>query len=128
MGVQIQGIVFDASRLSQMLRDNADQLNQINSLLIFVLMAALTAFLLSDYLLIYRRTLKSLSNLQVGTRNIGSGNLEYFIEAKKADEFGELAHAFNQMTSSLKTVTASKADLENEIIKAQAVRGGAAEE
>ncbi len=117
MGVQTQGIVFDASRLSQMLRDVAEQKEQQNNLLIFALMGAFVAFLLTDYLLIYRRTLKSVLNLQDGTRIIGSGNLDHSIYQKKGDEIGELAHAFNLMTANLKTVTASKADLEREIVE-----------
>ncbi|HWQ18491.1 MAG TPA: response regulator [Methanotrichaceae archaeon] len=116
MGVQTQGVIFDASRLSQILRDQSDQMKQRNILLIITLMGAFAAFLLTDYyLLIYRRTLRSISNLQTGARIIGSGNLDYSLEEKNDDEIGELAQTFNQMTASLKTVTASKADLEMEM-------------
>ncbi len=117
MGVQTQGIVFDASRLSEMLREEADQARQQSNLLIFALIGAFVAFLFADYLLIFRRILLSLSNLQDGTRIIGSGNLDYSLEEKKDDEIGELAQAFNLMTANLKTVTASKADLEREIVE-----------
>ncbi|MHB1128281.1 MAG: ATP-binding protein [Bacillota bacterium] len=94
-----------------------NQLKQIYTLLIIFLMVAFIAFLHTDYLLIYRLTLKSLSKLRDGTRIIGSGNLDFCIEAQKDDEIGELAHAINQMTVNLKNVTTSKADLENEIAK-----------
>ncbi len=115
IGVQTQGMVFDASRLSQMLGEQADQTKQQNNLFIFALIGAFIAFLLTDYLLIYRRTLTSISNLQAGAGVIGSGNLDYSIVERKGDEIGELAKAFNQMTANLKTVTASKADLEKEM-------------
>jgi len=115
MGVQTQGIVFDASRLSRMLREQADEMEQRNNLLIFALMGAFVAFLLSNYLLIYRRTLKSISDLQAGTKIIGAGDLDFSIDDKNNDEIGELARAFNLMTADLKTVTASKADLEREM-------------
>ncbi|HWQ18743.1 MAG TPA: PAS domain S-box protein, partial [Methanotrichaceae archaeon] len=115
MGVQTQGIVFDASRLSQMLREQADEMKQQNNLLIFALMLAFMAFLLTDYLLIYRRTLRSISNLKTGAEIIGSGNLDYSLEEIKGDEIGDLALAFNRMASNLKTVTASKSDLEMEM-------------
>ena len=127
MGVQTQGIVFDASRLSQMLREEADQARQQSNLLILALIGAFVAFLFTDYLLIFRRTLKSVSNLQDGTRVIGSGNLDYSLEEKKDDEIGELAQAFNLMTANLKTVTASKADLEREIVERKKGRRGAGE-
>jgi len=124
MAVQSQGMIFDASRLSQLLRDQADQKKQQNNLLIFALMTAFVAFLLTNYLLIYRNTLTSIANLQVGTEIIGSGNLDYSIVEKRGDEIGELSHAFNQMTANLKAITASKSDLETEM----AVRKVAEEE
>ena len=77
IGVQVQGIVFDAARLSQMLREQADQQKQRNYFLIFVLMGAFVAFLLSNYILFYRGALKSIANLQAGTKAVGSGNLDY---------------------------------------------------
>jgi PAS domain S-box-containing protein len=115
MGVQTQGIVFDATRLSQMLRDQADQQKQRNFSLIFALMGAFVAFLLSNYILFYRGAMKSIANLQAGIRAIGSGNLDFSMEMLRNDEIGELSRAFNRMASDLKGVTASKIDLEKEV-------------
>ena len=123
MGVQTQGIVFDASRLSQMLRDQADQMQQKNNTLVFSLMGAFIALLLANYLLFYRKTLRSIEFLQTGTRIIGSGNLDFSIEEKRNDEMGELSKSFNRMTANLKAVTASKADLERENIERKLVEG-----
>lgn len=63
--------------------------------------------------------MKSLSVLQTGTIIVGGGNLDYAIAVKHNDEVGELSRAFNQMTTSLKDVTASKAELEREIAERQ---------
>lgn len=115
MGVQTQGIVFDASRLAQMLREQADQMQRKNSMLVFSLMGAFIALLLANYLLFYRGTLRSIEFLQTGTKIIGSGNLDFSLEEKQNDEIGELSKAFNRMTANLKAVTASKSDLEREI-------------
>lgn len=115
MAVQSQGMIFDASRLAQLLREQSDQMKKQNNLLIFALMMAFVALLLMNYVLIYRRTLNSVSNLQDGARIIGSGNLDHLIVEGKSDEISELANAFNLMTANLKTVTASKADLEKEM-------------
>ena len=114
LGVQTRGIVFDSSRLSLMLQDDLNQVKQTNSLLIYTLLGTFILFLLIDYLLIYGNIVKSLSDLQAGTQIIGSGNFDVSLKVKK-DEIGELANSFNQMTDRLKTVTASKTDLENEI-------------
>ena len=43
---------------------------------------------------------------------IGSGNLDYTIKIEGQNEITELSRSFNQMTTNLKTVTASKTDLE----------------
>ncbi|RPI94676.1 MAG: PAS domain S-box protein [Chloroflexi bacterium] len=113
--VQSQGMIFDASRLTWLLREQEDQLRQVTSLLSFVLISMLGAFLWVNYGLTFRRTLKAIAELQAGTRVIGSGDLDFAIAVKNDDEIGELSRAFNQMTASLRMVTASKADLEKEI-------------
>jgi PAS domain S-box-containing protein len=109
----------DAFMLSEYLRTQAEQFRQTNLELVIFLSAAFGAFFLLSYLITYRRTLKSISNFQKGIKNIGSGNLDYSIKTKSEDELAELAQAFNQMATDLKNVTASKADLEKEIIGRQ---------
>ena len=106
----------DAFNLSEYLRTQANQFRQTNLELVIALSAVFGAFFLLSYLTTYRGTLKSISRLQKGIKVLGSGNLDYSIQTKKEDEIAELAQAFNQMATDLKTVTASKADLEKEII------------
>ena len=78
----------------------------------------LTTFPLTVLLARTRRGITtSLAELRKGTEFIGAGNLDFIIEEKKNDEIGELSRAFNQMTRDLKNVTASKADLEREIVE-----------
>ena len=115
MAVQSQALAFDASQLSLSLDDQARQVNTTNALLIISLMGVFGAFLATIYLMVFRRTLKSVAELQNGINTIGSGNLEYVIETKREDEIAELSHSFNQMTTNLKSVTASKTELEKEI-------------
>ena len=59
--IQIEGMVFDASRLSQKLGDEADQQKQINELLVSALLCIFAVFLLTNYFLIYRSTLTSIA-------------------------------------------------------------------
>ncbi len=113
--VQNQGMIFDASQLSQVLQEESDQLQRTNTTIIFTLIGLFLVILLVIFLFFNRRVLDSISSLQEGTRIIGSGNLEYRIEHKDDDEIGELSDEFNRMTSNLKSVTASKTDLEQEI-------------
>jgi PAS domain S-box-containing protein len=113
--VQNQGLIFNTSRLSQALTDQDNQLKQNVNLLIIILVVIFGVFVLVNYFLNYRRTIKSLAVLQSGTRIIGSGNLDYKLTEKGNDEISDLSRAFNHMSASLKTVTASKTDLEREI-------------
>jgi len=113
--VQNQGMIFDASQLSQMLHEESDRLQRTNTIIIFTLMGVFLVILLVIFLFFNRRVLDSISSLQEGTRIIGSGNLEYRIEQISDDEIGELSDDFNQMAVNLKKVTASKTDLEQEI-------------
>ena len=112
LGVLNQALAFDSSVLSKSLGDQADQLRQTNSILIFALLGVFGTYFVAVYFIAYRRTFRSITKLQEGTRIIGSGNLDYSIASESKDEIGELSQAFNQMTTSLKTVTASKKDLE----------------
>ena len=114
MAVQSQGLVSDASRLSQLLTRQADHLQRRNTIVVMALIGVLGAYLIVNYLVVQRRALKGLARLQAGTAVIGSGNLDFRIEENRRDEIGDLSRAFNRMTSSLKEVTATKSKLEAE--------------
>jgi signal transduction histidine kinase len=115
MAVQSQSLISDASRLSHLLRDEADQLRQARTMLIYGILGIFGVFLLLNYAQVIRHVLKSIATLQAGTAVIGSGNLDFIIEEKKEDEIGDLSRAFNRMTADLRAVTASQKDLEREI-------------
>jgi len=115
MAVQSSTLASDASQLSHSLGDQAHQINDTNLSLIVLLVGAFGAFLATIYLMVFRRTLKSVYELQKGINTVGSGNLAHTIEIEGQNEITELSSAFNQMTNKLKTVTASKADLQQEI-------------
>ena len=107
-----QQLAFAAYVLANSFENQANQLKQTNNILIFTLLGAFAAYFVMIYLLVFRRTFRSITKLQEGTKIIGSGNLDYTIASKSNDEIGELSNAFNQMAANLKTVTASKSDLE----------------
>jgi signal transduction histidine kinase len=115
IAVQSQTLISEASQLSDLQGAQADQLQRTNLFVIIAMIAVLVGYFAVNYLLIQRRTLRSIANLQTGASVIGSGNLDFKIEEKKNDEIGDLSRAFNRMTTSLKTVTASKTELEREV-------------
>jgi PAS domain S-box-containing protein len=109
---QSSALTSNASKLSVSLDTEAHQTNDTNTLLIVSLVGTFGALLATIYLLVFRRTLKSVAELQNGINTIGAGNLDYRIKINGENEITELSSAFNQMTVNLKTVTASKTDLE----------------
>jgi PAS domain S-box-containing protein len=124
MAVQSQGLVSDASRLSQLLHQQTDQLTEIRAALMYIMVGLFGAFLLASYMLTYRNILKSIMTLRAGAAVIGSGNLDFTIEEKKNDEIGDLSRAFNRMAANLKGVTASKSELEREITERKKAEEG----
>jgi len=121
MAVQSQGLASDASRLSQLLGSQVDQLQRTNTIVVIALIGVFGAYFLVNYLMTQKRTLDSIAALQAGTFVIGSGNWDFKVEEKRNDEIGDLSRAFNRMTANLKSVSASKADLEREIAERKQV-------
>jgi PAS domain S-box-containing protein len=102
--------------LLQSLIDDGIRVNETSTFGLILLVIVLATIPLTIVLIRTRRRItSSLSNLSSGTAVIGSGNLDFTIDQKTNDEIGDLSRAFNRMTLNLKTVTASKEDLEREI-------------
>jgi PAS domain S-box-containing protein len=113
--VQTQTLMFSSSELSKLVRAESLEVQQRNTLITSASLAALIIFVLLNYFVINRSVLRSISVLQKGTEQIGSGDLDTKIETGDNDELGDLSRAFNAMTSNLKTVLTSKSELEKEI-------------
>jgi PAS domain S-box-containing protein len=112
MAVQIQSLAFDSQQLSQSISDQTNQANMTNIILTVAFLGLFGTYFITSYLITYRRTLKSISKLQDEIGVIGSGNLDYIIDANKKDEIADISKSLNQMAINLKTVTASKTELE----------------
>ncbi|HSJ59444.1 MAG TPA: ATP-binding protein [Anaerolineae bacterium] len=105
IAVQTQGLMSDASRLSQLLSSRVDRLQRTNSIVVVALITLFSAYFFFNYWLIQRRLLRSIANLQSGTAVVGAGDLDFRIEARSNDEVGDLSHAFNRMTARLRAAT-----------------------
>ena len=115
MSAQNQALIFDAQQQAQGFRTQIDQLNLTTIILIFTLLGIFGAYIIINYLITYRNTLKSISKLQAGIGIIGSGNLDHTIEVGNKDEIADISASINLMATDLKRTTASKNDLEKEV-------------
>jgi signal transduction histidine kinase len=103
---EIQKLSSGTAQLSQSLRDQTDQTQQMNVFLIVIILAAFLGYTFINYLITYRRTLKAIVTLQEGIKVISSGNLDYSVKTEQKDEIGALSNSLNDMTISLKDLTA----------------------
>jgi PAS domain S-box-containing protein len=115
--VQNQDILTNANALAQSLHNQGEAVKFTNTLLTISLIGVFVIFLLSVYSFTYRRTLRSIESLQEGLQIVGSGDLNHQIPEEGDDEITNLTRVFNQMTGDLKNVTASKTELEKEIVE-----------
>jgi PAS domain S-box-containing protein len=113
--IQNQSIIFDASRLAGLMDGQATEARQLNLALMMVLIAIVMVFLLANYLVTFRRTLGTIAQLHVGTEIVGAGDLSHRLASAARNELGELADAFDAMTTRLQTVTVSRDNLLREI-------------
>ncbi|MDO8715756.1 MAG: ATP-binding protein [Dehalococcoidales bacterium] len=105
----------DAALLRRMV-DDGIRVNETRTLSLIFLVMIFTSILFTIILVRTRRGITaSLSKLSRGAAVIGSGDLDFTIEEKGNDEITDLSRAFNRMSGDLKSVTASKSDLEREI-------------
>ena len=112
-----QDIISNASNLAVFFETSRDTIQQREIFFTVVILILIIGYFIVNYFLVYRHTLRSMAEIQAGARFIGAGNLDYVMPAKYDDEIGDLSRSFNKMTASLKTITASKLDLEKEIFK-----------
>jgi len=75
--------------------------------LVIVLLSLLTLILAGAFLSI-RWILKPVKWLHEGVREVGRGNLEHRVPEKRADEFRDLAAAFNDMTNRIRGMLHTK--------------------
>ena len=110
-----QRMVSEASRLAETSRDEiADAENR--AALFVSLFLVITALLIVTVLFVFnRKVLRPITQLQMGAKIIGKGDLSYRTGITSRDEIGALSVAFDQMAANLSITTASRDELNNEI-------------
>lgn len=108
-------VISTASSLAEKAHAKAIQAHRWASNLTIVLMVILAVAVTASSLFIAENISKPLDALTKGAATIGKGDLGHKVAVKTKDELGQLAVAFNKMTQNLKTVTASRDELNTEV-------------
>jgi two-component system sensor histidine kinase EvgS len=99
-----QEIVCAAFRLSAIAKFELLTAQRQGGTIILVMMLTLVAILLINPLILSRNLAKPIIKLQQDIEKIGRGNFDHVVHSASTDEIGELAAAFNRMTSNLKAL------------------------
>jgi len=95
--VKSQGAVSLAFQWHQEIQDRLVTTQKRSTLLAFLLIITLTAFIIGISLWVNRSVGRPIAKLEEDTRIIGSGNLDYKVGTTAKDEIGGLSRAFDKM-------------------------------
>jgi PAS domain S-box-containing protein len=115
INVQSQGMIYEAWHLRQLYNHDVSEARFWNNILVLVLMVLMLVIIGVNYLLISRRLVRSIREVNEGSEVFATGNLDYRIPVKRDDEIGGIAHRLNLMAEQIRAVTASRDELDREI-------------
>ena len=110
-----QTIVSNAFALKHVIERDLDKTQKQAELLSGTIIVLLILVSIFSTVATIRTVVIPVTKLHKGVEIIAKGNLDHRMEVKSRDEIGELGAAFNRMTENLKTVTASRDELDIEI-------------
>ena len=113
--VQTQGLIFEAWQLRHLYNNDLNEIRFWNDIFIITLVLAMFAIITGNYLLLSRRLVRSIKEVNVGSEAFAQGNLAYRIPVTADDEIGGIARRLNTMAEQIQSVTASRDDLNREI-------------
>lgn len=98
-------------------QDEAEALASINGLRnLYIIVGTITLFIVGLIATAIARSISDpINSLKKGSEIIGNGDLDHKVGTGARDEVGQLSREFDRMTEKLKTIMASRDELENEI-------------
>jgi len=115
INVQSQGLIYEAWRLRHLYNNDVNEARFWNNILVLALMAMMLLIISVNYLLISRRLVRSIKEVNAGSEAFALGNLEYRIPISSDDEIGGIARRLNTMAEQIRSITASRDELNREI-------------
>ena len=115
INIQSQGMIYEAWRLRHLYNNDVNEALFWNNILVVLLMGLMLIIIGVNYLFISRRFVRSIREVDAGSRAFASGNLDYRIPLLGTDEIGNIGAGLNVMAAHLKTITASRDELDREV-------------
>lgn len=115
--IKSHSIFSKCALLAENAYTRAVRVSKLSVIITFVLMTFFILNIITLSLLFSKSISKPLGKLKQGIELIGKGNLEHQIEVVSKDELGDFTSAFNQAVASLKEITASRDELNKEIVE-----------
>ncbi len=115
INVQSQGMIYEAWRLRHLYNDDVSEARFWNNVLVVVLMVLMLIIIGINYLLISRRLVRSIREVNTGSEAFAACNFDYRIPVTADDEIGGIARRLNSMAEQIRSVTASRDELDREV-------------
>jgi signal transduction histidine kinase len=110
-----KGMISAAVRLRAVYSALLLRAQRAEALVIAVAIVVAAGAVIIELALIRALVLRPLRRLRAGIEMVGRGNLDHRVGGAADDEIGDLARAFDRMADNLKTLTASRDELNREI-------------
>jgi len=115
--IKSQSIFSKCALLAENIRTKTVRTSKLSISITFIVMTIFVLGIIISLLLISKSISKPLGKLKQGIEIVSKGNLEHQIEVVSQDELGDFTSVFNQAMVSLKEVTASRDELNKEIVE-----------
>ncbi|MDP3769399.1 MAG: ATP-binding protein [bacterium] len=96
-------IANNTFRIAQLLEQERNTVRMTGDKTIMITIILIGGFMILFSVFVARTVLNSLNVLAKGTKEFSQGNINYRVNLKNGDEFGDLARSFNEMAANLKT-------------------------
>ena len=115
--IKSHSIFSKCALLSENAYNRAVKVSKLSTIITFMIMIFFILSIIILLFLVSRSISKPLNKLKQGIEIVSKGNFEHQIEIVSKDELGDFASAFNRAIVSLKEATASRDELNKEIVE-----------
>ena len=111
------GMVSDASKLAELSHAQSQVARQRANVVVILLLVMMSSVISVNLFMFNRSVVNPITKFREGVEIIGTGDLDYRVGIDSDDEIGDLSRSFDGMSEKLKLITASRDELNREIVE-----------